>query len=234
MTSLITNCILSILIITSIGFSAESGRAIVSGEAVANPAIVKNSYRETSEGKSTVVSWSQTINDNSRQIKNISSSDIEVIDGLHSVEQYSFKTPQKTLSVRVNTKDEAVVVVTENGKTSTENISLNNTPIMYPPSFFMSKFIQSKDKRTFAWSINKKENSLRQMIFTKVDEENIAIDGIPYDCIKVEMKPTGIAGTFWKAYYWFDKTSGEYLKYVGKKGPPGTPNFIIEKVNQSN
>ena len=234
MNSIFTNFIFSILIMTSIGFSAESGQAIVSAETVANPAIIKTSYRETSEGKSMIVSWSQTINDNSRQIKNISSSDLEVIDGLNSVQQYSFKTSEKTLSVRVNTKDEAIIVVTENGKTTTENTRLNNTPIMYPPSFFMSKFIQSKDKRTFAWSINKKENSLRQMIFTKVGKENIAIDGKPHDCIKVEMKPTGIAGTFWKAYYWFDKTSGEYLKYVGKKGPPGTPNFIIEKVNKSN
>ena len=46
---------------------------------------------------------------------------------------------------------------------------------------------------------------------------------------KIEMKPTGFAGAFWKAYYWFDASSGEYVQYSGKKGPPGTPDFLIQR-----
>ena len=47
--------------------------------------------------------------------------------------------------------------------------------------------------------------------------------------LKIEMKPPGLAGVVWKAYYWVDPTTGEFIKYFGKKGPPGTPDFTIIK-----
>ena len=46
---------------------------------------------------------------------------------------------------------------------------------------------------------------------------------------KLLMKPTGFAGMFWSADYWFDSKTGDFLKYKRLKGPPGTPEFTIKK-----
>ena len=70
------------------------------------------------------------------------------------------------------------------------------------------------------------------MIFTKIGKETININGKDVECIKTEMKPSGIGGMFWKAYYWHNAKTAEFLRYFGKKGPPGTPDYTIEKITE--
>ena len=31
----------------------------------------------------------------------------------------------------------------------------------------------------------------------------------------------------WKAHYWFDKNTGQFIQFKGKKGGPKTPDFLI-------
>ena len=123
------------------------------------------------------------------------------------------------------------IYVTKNAVATSKSFNLNNQPFKYPPSFYMSEFINSQEKTLFIWVSNKADGELRQMIFTKLGNETVTIDGESYDCIKMEMKPTGFAGIFWQAFYWFEINSGTFIKYFGKKGPPGTPDFTIEKIN---
>ena len=102
-------------------------------------------------------------------------------------------------------------------------------PLTYPPSFYLKNFARSNDKKTTVWVINKSDNELRKMIFTKLKNEEITIKNNKQPALKIEMKPPGLAGVVWKAYYWVHPTTGEFIKYFGKKGPPGTPDFTIIK-----
>ena len=68
------------------------------------------------------------------------------------------------------------------------------------------------------------------MVLTKLGADRVTIGDTTIDCQKIEMKPPGFSGMFWKAYYWFNRDTGDFVKYQGLKGPPGSPEFIIESV----
>lgn len=211
------------------GISATTASANISAS-IAPPLVIESLSNETVNGKTTVVKWVKTITDQTQTIQRKTPSENETITGLSQTESWSFKNEQKSIMVTTN-NDTATVVLTQNEQTSTKNIKLNNIPLLYPPSFFLKPFIQSDERKLVTWSISKDDGSFRQMILTKLNKETVTINDKTYDCLKVEMKPTGFAGMAWKAYYWFELPSGNFIKYFGKKGPPGTPDYTIEKIN---
>ena len=95
----------------------------------------------------------------------------------------------------------------------------------------MQDFITNNQNKTVSWIPNKYDGTLHQMIFTKLKNEPVKINGATIACIKIEMKPPGFAGMLWKAHYWFDQKNGTFVKYIGKKGPPGSPDFTIERIS---
>ena len=194
------------------------------------PKVIESLSNETVNGKTSLVRWVKTITDNNQVIERKTPSENETIIGVKSTEKWEFKNEEKTITVTAK-DNKATVVVTKNDQTTTKNINLNNTPLLYPPSFFISPFIKSDKKKLVTWSISKTDGSMRQMILTKQKKEPVTINDKTFNCIKVEMKPTGFAGMAWKAYYWFDLSTGKFVKYFGKKGPPGTPDYTIEKIN---
>lgn len=212
-------------------FSATTGSAEVSASTkTSQPIIIESLSNETVNGKTTVVKWVKTITNDSQIIQRKTPSENETIIGLKSTKEWTFQDSEKTIKVTTN-KSKATVVTTRDNKTTTKNVDLKDTPLLYPPSFFLSPFIQSEDRKLVVWSISKSDGSFRQMILTKLNKETVTINDKTFDCIKVEMKPTGLAGMAWKAYYWFELPSGTFKKYFGKKGPPGTPDYTIEKIN---
>ena len=68
------------------------------------------------------------------------------------------------------------------------------------------------------------------MIFTKKSKKTITINGKEEIALKIEMKPPSRRYCL-KAYYWVNPSNGQFIKYVGKKGPPGTPDYTIIKTN---
>ena len=128
------------------------------------------------------------------------------------------------------TNNQAVFVANKNGETIEKSFDLGNDPMLFPPSFFMREFVSSDEKRQFIWLINQGELNVSKMVLTKLEQESVEINELNIDCQKIEMKPTGLAGLVWKAYYWFDIKTGDFIKYEGLKGPPGSALFTIEAI----
>lgn len=188
------------------------------------------SYNESSENKTVSVNWEEENTNNQRKISLISENETEIILGNNNTEQWLYKNNDSNNEISIGIKDDlATIKQIKDGKTSTKTMPLNGTPFKYPPSFFMSDFIASDKQKLFFWVANKTDGNLRQMIFTKLGTETITIQNKDIMCTKIEMKPPGLAGMVWKALYWFDSKTGEFIQYSGKKGPPGTPDFLIQK-----
>ena len=63
--------------------------------------------------------------------------------------------------------------------------------------------------------------------------ETIAIAGKPVDTIKVHGGLTGILALMWSgAEYWFRAGDYEYVRFKGQMGPPGSPEAIMELVDE--
>ena len=137
---------------------------------------------------------------------------------------WELKSPNKTLSVSV--KDEmATIKVVMDGKEMVKTQSLSNFKVYLPTEFLFIDFVKSNKKKTTVWVVNKAENNLRKMIFTKKTKETVTIEGKEEIALKIEMKPPGVAGIVWKAYYWVNPTNGQFIKYVGKKRPSWNTRF---------
>ena len=187
--------------------------------------------RETSEGKTFNTIWTEVQENGLRKIMQDTEDYTETSYGNENTERFiSINKKNGDMVEVVVSGNFATIYVTKNAQASAKEINLNKEPFKFPPSFYMKDFVQSDKKSLVIWLSNKVDGELRQMVFTKLNNETVTIDGASYECQKIEMKPTGFAGVFWQAHYWFEINTGNYIKYQGKKGPPGTPDFIIEKV----
>ncbi len=187
--------------------------------------------RETSEGKSVILKWIETNENGLRKMVQETENGIETSYGNNSTTRWTYQSKTSSDSVEVLIKDNiGTIYVTKNAVASSKSFNLNKEPFKYPPSFSMNDFINSDKKSLIIWVSNKADGELRQMVFTKLMNETITIEGNTYECLKMEMKPTGFSGMFWQAYYWFEIKTGKFIKYFGKKGPPGTPDFTIEAI----
>ncbi len=226
--------LITLLSVSSFGATSASATITASNTTSSNvkKTPIQYTLKETSEGNATVIKWQETNENGQRKIEQISKEGTETAYGNHNTHRWTYKnnTTGDQLDITIE-NDTATIQQTKNNTTTKKTTPLNKTPFKFPPSFFMADFIQSKETTQFIWVANKKDTELRQMIFTKLENETVTHNNRTTHCIKLEMKPTGFAGMFWKAYYWFDATSGDFIKYIGKKGPPGTPDFLIEKIN---
>ena len=225
---------LSIVTINTIGATSGSAKVLASATNIkseekngSESKIIEIITTETAEGNTSTVKWLKITNKNSQRIKKVTPTETETIIGLDNTQKWTLKSDKKQMTVLVDDK-KAKIEVIKNNETTKKDIKLGKDPILYPPSFYLKSFIESENKKMTAWSINRKDEKLRKMLFTKLGKETISMNNKSYDCIKIEMKPTGVAGMVWKAYYWFEIPSGRFLKYFGKKGPPGTPDYTIE------
>jgi len=230
----LTLMLLGMVTINTIGATSGSAKVLASTSNIesekangSESKILEIITNETAEGKTSTIKWLKITNKNSQRIKKVTPSETETIIGLESTQKWTLKSDEKQMTVLVDGK-KAKIEVIKNNETTIKEINLGKNSILYPPSFYLKSFIKSDNKKMTAWSINRKDEKLRKMLFTKLGKETISIKNKSYDCIKVEMKPTGVAGMIWKAYYWFEIPSGRFIKYFGKKGPPGTPDYTIE------
>ncbi|MGC6367271.1 MAG: hypothetical protein ACON35_04650 [Candidatus Marinamargulisbacteria bacterium] len=188
----------------------------------------KHQFTETANNQSVTVEWVEKINSGIPEYTRKTNSETEISRGKSHTTFWELKNSDKTLSISIE-DDTALITTSENGQTTSKSQPLFDIPLTYPPSFYLSKFAKSNKRKITVWVVNKSENELRKMIFTKLKNEEITIKNTTQNALKIEMKPPGFAGVVWKAYYWVHPTTGEFIKYFGKKGPPGTPDFTIIK-----
>ncbi len=95
-------------------------------------------------------------------------------------------------------------------------------------SFILSKIFSFK-----FYIIHPKKLSLHHMIATKEKKlEDIKINNKHFRAVKVKVTLTGFKKIFWKAELWFEKETGDLLKYVANEGP-NTPFSIITLLSKS-
>ena len=164
-----------------------------------------------------------------RKIDMRSSRDMEVSYGVESTKKWQYENTEQKIQWDVTVGDDVATFNGEiDGEAIQKQIQLTGPLVTHPPHlYFDTELLTKKGHAISRMVIDKRKGKLLEMVFTNVGAETIDYFGVERKTIKIEMKPPGIKGMFWKAHYWFDAESLTYLQYRGLDGPPGSLELFI-------
>jgi len=115
----------------------------------------------------------------------------------------------------------------DQGSVSQKEFNIGNDFWIQEFDFSMRPFILSTADSVKFSIVHPTKLSLHHMIATKSDTtERIDVNGEAHEAIKVKITLTGFKKMFWKAELWFERNTGDLLKYMANEGP-NTPISVI-------
>jgi hypothetical protein len=100
----------------------------------------------------------------------------------------------------------------------------------------LERFALSPEKSMIFWSIGTKGPGNMKITRFKVKKkgiETITIKGKKMEAVYITISLTGLLSIFWTGKYWYRKSDGVFLRYIGKSGP-GTGVSIMELISETN
>jgi hypothetical protein len=112
-----------------------------------------------------------------------------------------------------------------------EKVHKIDLPWIQQFGFGLRPFVLSKEKSIKLCLISPEDFSLQKMVAKKEENEVIFLNNQKYDAIRVTLTLPGFKSMFWKARLWFDRRTGDFLKYSANKGPhtPTTTTILKSK-----
>ena len=121
---------------------------------------------ELSEGKSTKVSWKETVTNGERKIAIQNQSYTETSYGTDTTNRWEYTVPSTGETMSVTVKDKEATILSS--KKDPQVINLFDSVLMYPPSFYAKDFLKSSKKKRYFLTINRKDVKLQQIVFNKL------------------------------------------------------------------
>lgn len=104
---------------------------------------------------------------------------------------------------------------------------IDGAPWFQSLSASLRSFLSSRQTSTAFWTIRPDKLTVHKVRATQKGTETLHLGEQKFETIKVEIRLTGIASLFGRAYYWFSTNDLLLLKYQGPKGLPGIPSTTI-------
>lgn len=183
-------------------------------------------YISITEDKKITTDWTVDEKDNQLDIVGKSSDNSEIT--LQTKEDYTLevftqKDAQKGYDLKATRTGNTLTI---SGKikqnTKTKSYDIGTTPWVQEFVFGFKDFLSSKDKEYKFEIIHPDDYGLHDMIATKIDVEELTIDGKAYNTQKMKITLQGFKKRFWKAEVWYDMATHRMLRYKANEGP-GTP-----------
>lgn len=89
--------------------------------------------------------------------------------------------------------------------------------------------LSSRDRMQF-WTIQPGDLTLRKLQAVRRGRSTIDVDGERVEAWEIRISLPGIGSMFWSATYWYRVTDGQFVRYEGVRGWPGTPRTVVELV----
>ena len=187
-------------------------------------------YEKKKEGRSYKTTWVVEKKEREFYIKGVSGGGKTFIISSYpmNTHRFSFKSHDKTKEYSIVRKGSYLIATLKNPyRTIYKEFKIGNRLWLQEFDFSFRPFILSKNSYFKFYIVHPKKLSLHHMIATKENEfEDIQINHKHFHAIKVKVTLTGLKKLFWKADLWFEKETGDLLKYVANEGP-NTPLSII-------
>ena len=114
------------------------------------------------------------------------------------------------------------------GKTVDEVHAIDDRPWFQPLSFSLRPLALNGQATAEFWTIRVDTLELVAMRAEAAGREEIhTVRGPRLTAARVVIRPDGLLGRLWRAEYWFRAEDGQFIRYRGTHGPPGTPETVI-------
>ena len=114
------------------------------------------------------------------------------------------------------------------GKTVDEVHTIDDRPWFQPLSFSLRPLALDRRPATEFWTIRVDTLELVAMRAEAAGREEMdTVRGPRLTAARVVIRPDGLLGRLWRAEYWFRAEDGQFIRYRGTHGPPGTPETVI-------
>ena len=151
-------------------------------------------------------------------VKTINGSTVEWINE-RKHENKSFKAIRNTNTITITGKTDKKII--------NKTINVSDLPWFQTPGFLLKPFILSKKEYIQFLLIRPKSLTPILLEIRKIKDETLILNNIKHTTIKTELYPPNFLKYFWKATMWFDKKTGNVLKYDGLISGPGSDSFQI-------
>lgn len=119
-----------------------------------------------------------------------------------------------------------------NGKNCDKIMEIDERPWYQPLSYSLRNFLQSDQKSISFWTIRADTLEVTPMKVEKQGEKEILINEKTMPALKVELRAEGFYSHFWHGTYWYRKSDKVFLMYRSVHGPVGTPETIVELMQE--
>ncbi|RAP26160.1 hypothetical protein DID74_02450 [Candidatus Marinamargulisbacteria bacterium SCGC AG-333-B06] len=151
---------------------------------------------------------------------------VKTINGT-TVEWYN-KRKHENKEFKAIRNDETIIITGQkNNEPINKTINVSTIPWFQTPGFLLKPFILSKQKSIQFLIIRTKSLTPILLEVKKIKEEPLILNNSTHTAIKTELYPPNFLKYFWKASMWFDKETGNVLKYDGLISGPGSDTFQI-------
>lgn len=82
------------------------------------------------------------------------------------------------------------------------------------------------------WTVDLDELKIHRMEAVHRGFQELVVAGRTWQAARIVVTLTGLSELFWNNQFWYDPASGQYLKFVGRRGPPWTPLLEMEFVRE--
>ena len=195
-------------------------------------------FREQTNDKVIYLTSSEETIDNSRLLLRSESTEGDVheviVNESLQTERWSFSRADGESTDLVAEREGRRIYIrgTLNGRTirRTERLD-DNDPWIQSIEKSLESFVLSDDERTEFWTLQPDDLTLRKLQARRQGREMVEVDGERVEAWKVRISLPGIGSVFWGANYWYRTSDGQFVKYEGVRGGPGTPTTTVEKVD---
>ena len=140
---------------------------------------------------------------------------------------------QKVTAIR--SQDRVEVRVEHDDKCEEKVYEIDSSPWIQSREFGMSGFADDPEVVELQfWALNPSDTSIVKMMGTRQEEKRIKCGDNFFDAFKVKVTLAGWKSIFWSSEFWFRKSDGVFLKYIGSASGPNSPEIISELVGEEN
>lgn len=123
------------------------------------------------------------------------------------------------------------VAGTNQGRSVNESFRLEDSdPWIQSIERSLQPFVLSSSDRMEFWTVQPGDITLRKLQAARRGRATIDVDGEQVEAWEIRISLPGIGSMFWSATYWYRVTDGQFVRYEGVRGWPGTPRTVVELV----
>tara|TARA_B100000427_G_C15505798_1_gene593900 strand:- start:1746 stop:2399 length:654 start_codon:yes stop_codon:yes gene_type:complete len=173
--------------------------------------------------------WEITNNNNEQIISGNTLLDELVVKTINGTTiEWTNKRKHKNKSFTAIRNNETIVITGQNNNEPiNKTINVSTIPWFQTPGFLLKPFILSDKESIQFLFLRIKTLTPILLEVKKIEEETLILNNVERIAIKTELYPPNFLKYFWKATMWFEKETGNVLKYDGLISGPGSDTFQI-------